>query len=260
MIQEYKELFSLKGKHAVVTGGAQGMGRCIAEGFLCAGAVVTLVDINPETVAATAAELKAEGGEVYSLVCDVTDEAQVAKMVTDAAELMGGLEIMMAVAGITHRAPAEEMSYAEWQDVINVNLNGVFLCDREAGKYMLAHKGGSIINMSSIIGKIANTTGNASYAASKAGVDAMTRIMAIEWAKRGVRVNCIAPAQVSTKFIEKLMADDPSKRTYFETHIPMGRLAKPQEMVSTAVYLASDSTSFLTGQTIYVDGGVTVAY
>ncbi len=260
MIQDYKNLFSLEGKHALVTGGAQGLGLAIAEAFCAAGAVVTVADINAESVKAAAEELCAQGGTAYALTCDVSSEEQVAAAIQDAARQMGGLDIMVANAGVSVRAPAEEMTLDQWNKVIDIDLKGVFLCDREAGRYMLANGGGSIINMSSIIGIVANTTGNSNYAAAKGGVTSLTKVMAVEWAKRGVRVNAIAPAQTATKLIEGLMEQDPSKRVYFEEHIPMGRLGRVPEIAAAAVFLAADAASFVTGQTIAVDGGVTVAF
>ena len=256
MIQDYRNLFSLEGKHALVTGGAQGLGLSIAEAFCAAGAVVTIADINEESVNAAAKELCDQGGTVYAVTCDVSNEEQVAAMVRTAAEKMGGL----ANAGVSTRAPAEEMTLEQWNRVIDIDLKGVFLCDREAGRYMLANGGGSIINMSSIIGIVGNTTGNSNYAAAKGGVSSLTKVMAVEWAQRGIRVNAIAPAQTATKLIEGLMRDNPATRKYFEEHIPMGRLGKPCEIASAAVFLAADATSFVTGQTIAVDGGVTCAF
>ncbi|MDD3346189.1 SDR family NAD(P)-dependent oxidoreductase [Oscillibacter sp.] len=260
MIQDYNNLFSLEGKHALVTGGAQGLGLSIAEAFCAAGAVVTVADINAEAVEKTAEELRAQGGKAFSVVCDVSKEEQVAKAINDCAEKMGGLEIVVANAGVSVRAPAEEMTLEQWSRVIDIDLKGVFLCDREAGRYMLAHKGGSIINMSSIIGIVGNTTGNSNYAAAKGGVSSMTKVMAVEWAQRGIRVNAIAPGQTATKLIEGLMEASPDTRKYFEAHIPMGRLGKPCEIASAALFLASDATSFVTGQTIAVDGGITIAF
>lgn len=260
MIQDYKNLFSLEGKHALVTGGAQGLGLAIAEAFCAAGAAVTVADINAESVKAAAEELCAQGGTAYALTCDVSSEEQVAAAIQDAARQMGGLDIMVANAGVSVRAPAEEMTLDQWNKVIDIDLKGVFLCDREAGRYMLENGGGSIINMSSIIGIVANTTGNSNYAAAKGGVTSLTKVMAVEWAKRGVRVNAIAPAQTATKLIEGLMEKDPSKRVYFEEHIPMGRLGQVPEIAAAAVFLAADAASFVTGQTIAVDGGVTVAF
>lgn len=260
MIQDYKDLFSLKGKRALVTGGAQGLGLSIAEAFCAAGASVALADVNAGAVETAAAELREQGANAVGLVCDVSKEEQVIQLIQDAAANMGGLDVVVANAGVSVRAPAEEMTLEQWNRVIDIDLKGVFLCDREAGRYMLANGGGSIINMSSIIGIIANTTGNSNYAAAKGGVSSLTKVLAVEWAQRGVRVNAIAPAQTATKLIEGLMRDNPDTRKYFEAHIPMGRLGKPSEIASAAVFLASDATSFITGQTIAVDGGVTVAF
>ena len=260
MIQDYKNLFSLEGKHALVTGGAQGLGLTIAEAYCAAGAIVTVADINEEAVKAAAADLCAQGAKAYSVVCDVSKEDQVTKAIQDAAELMGGLDIVVANAGVSSRAPAEDMTLDQWNKVIDIDLKGVFLCDREAGRYMLAHNGGSIINMSSIIGIVGNTTGNSNYAAAKGGVSSLTKVMAVEWAQRGIRVNALAPAQTATKLIEGLMQQNPDTRKYFEAHIPMGRLGKPSEIAAAALFLASEGASFVTGQTIAVDGGVTIAF
>ena len=143
MIRDYEDLFSLKGKRALVTGGAQGLGLSIAEAFCAAGAVVTLADINADSVEAAVAELRQEGAQAYAVVCDVSSEEQVAAAVASAAEQMGGLDIMVANAGVSTRAPAEEMTLDQWNRVIDIDLKGVFLCDREAGRYMLTHGGGS---------------------------------------------------------------------------------------------------------------------
>lgn len=260
MISDFKNLMDLTGKRALVTGGAQGFGRIIAETYLAHGAVVTLLDINGEHARETAEELRAQGGTVYSVQADTSVEAEVEAAFAEAIALMGGLDICVAVAGISGRAPTEEMSLELWQKVIDVDLTGVFLCDRAAGRHMLEHGGGSIINMASIIGLVGNKTGNSNYAAAKGGVVAMTRVMAVEWAQRGVRVNAIAPAQTDGPFIKQLMEDNPDVRDYFLNHIPMGRLEQPKEVAGLALYLASDSASFMTGQTIAVDGGVTCAF
>ena len=260
MVQDYKDLFSLAGKRALVTGGAQGLGLAIAEAFCAAGAVVTVADINAEAASEAAKALRAEGAVAYAWACDVSHEKQVARMVQEAAKTMGGLDIVVANAGVSERAPAEEMTLEQWNKVIDIDLKGVFLCDREAGRYMLANGGGAIINMSSIIGMVGNTTGNANDAAAKGGVSSMTKVMAVEWAQKGVRVNAIAPGQTATKLIEGLMRENPETRKYFEAHIPMGRLGKPRETAAAAVFLASDAASFITGQTIPVDGGITVAF
>ena len=196
---------------------------------------------------------------MYAVTCDVSNEEQVAAMVRTAAEKMGGLDVMVANAGVSTRAPAEEMTLDQWNRVIDIDLKGVFLCDREAG--VICWPTAAVHHQHvSIIGIVGNTTGNSNYAAAKGGVSSLTKVMAVEWAQRGIRVNAIAPAQTATKLIEGLMRDNPATRKYFEEHIPMGRLGKPCEIASAAVFLAADATSFVTGQTIAVDGGVTCAF
>ena len=258
MIQDYRNLFSLEGKHALVTGGAQGLGLSIAEAFCAAGAVVTIADINEESVNAAAKELCEQGGTVYAVTCDVSNEEQVAAMVRTAAEKMGGLDVMVANAGVSTRAPAEEMTLDQWNRVIDIDLKGVFLCDREAGRYMLANGGGSIINMSSIIGIVGNTTGNSNYAAAKGGVSSLTKVMAVEWAQRGIRVNAIAPGYMDTDM--NVALTDVSNPRYREItdRIPAHRWGTPDDMKGICVFLASPASDYITGAVIPVDGGYLV--
>ena len=250
MIQDYRNLFSLEGKHALVTGGAQGLGLSIAEAFCAAGAVVTIADINEESVNAAAKELCEQGGTVYAVTCDVSNEEQVAAMVRTAAEKMGGLDVMVANAGVSTRAPAEEMTLDQWNRVIDIDLKGVFLCDREAGRYMLANGGGSIINMSSIIGIVGNTTGNSNYAAAKGGVIAATKALAQEVAKKGVTVNAIAPGFVRTDMTADIDEAELRKQ------IPAGRFCEPAEVADLAMFLISEQASYITGEVISINGGL----
>ena len=243
------ERMRLDGKKVFVTGGARGIGKCTATGFAEAGADVAIVDLDYETAVKTAAEIaEATGRKVIAIKCDVTDEAD---------EKLGGLDFCHANAGICINAPADEMTYQQWLKNMDVNINSVFLTDTIAGKYMLAHGGGSIINTASMSGHIVNVPQpQCAYNASKAAVIQLTKSLAVEWAKRGVRVNCISPGYIGTE----LVLAAPHLRALIDQWnaiAPMGRLGKPEELESICVYLAGDTSTFTTGSDFIVDGAFT---
>ena len=252
------ESMRLDGKKGFVTGAARGIGKCTAFGFAEAGADIAIVDLDIETAEATAKEIaEATGRKVIALKCDVTDEAQVQAMVDAVVEQLGGLDFCHANAGICINVGADEMTYAQWLKVINVNLNSVFLTDTIAGKYMLEHGGGSIINTASMSGHIVNVPQpQCAYNASKAGVIQLTKSLAVEWAKRGVRVNSISPGYIGTdltlssEFLQPLIAK-------WNELSPVGRLGKPEELESICVYLAGDTSTFTTGSDFIIDGAFT---
>lgn len=252
------ENMRLDGRKGFVTGGARGIGRCTAFAFAEAGADVALVDMDYDKAVETAKEIgDATGRKIIALKCDVTDEAQVTAMVDEVVKQLGGLDFCHANAGICINAPADEMTYAQWLKVINVNLNSVFLTDTIAGKYMLAHGGGSIINTASMSGHIVNVPQpQCAYNASKAGVMQLTKSLAVEWAKKGVRVNSISPGYIGTELVLaaphlKALIDQ------WNAMAPMGRLGKPEELMGIVVYLASDAASFTTGSDFVIDGAFT---
>jgi len=206
----------------------------------------------------TAEEIaKATGRKVIALKCDCTDEKQVNDMVAQVVSELGGLDFCHNNAGICINAPAEEMSYEQWSKVININLTGIFLTDIAAGKYMLEHGGGSIINTASMSGHIVNVPQpQCAYNASKAGVIQLTKSLAIEWAKRGVRVNSISPGYIGTELVNSSDFLVPLIEKW-NAMAPMGRLGRPEELQSICVYLAGDTSSFTTGSDFIIDGAFT---
>ncbi len=252
------EKMRLDGKRGFVTGGARGIGKCTATAFAEAGADVAIVDMDLETAKATAEELaKATGRKVIAIRCDVTDEAQVQAMVDQVVNEFGGLEFCHANAGICINAAAEEMTYAQWKKNIDVNLNSVFLTDTIAGRYMLSHGGGSIINTASMSAHIVNVPQpQCAYNASKAGVIQLTKSLAVEWAKKNVRVNSISPGYIGTDLTLSSPALQPLI-VQWNAMAPMGRLGKPEELEAACVYLAGDASSFTTGSDFIMDGAFT---
>ena len=242
------EQMRLDGKKGFVTGGARGIGKCTATGFAQAGADVAIVDLDFEEAQKTAAELAEATGRSKEDV-----DAMVAKVVAE----LGGLDFCHNNAGICINAPAEEMTYEQWLKVININLNGIFLTDIAAGKYMLENGGGSIINTASMSAHIVNVPQpQCAYNASKAAVIQLTKSLAIEWAKRGVRVNSISPGYIGTDLVLQSKTLIPLIEKW-NAMAPMGRLGKPEELESICVYLAGDTSSFTTGSDFIIDGAFT---
>lgn len=259
ILKDVSNLFNLAGKTALVTGGGQGLGRVIAEGFAQFGAAVSIVDLNPETAQEAASGIRAAGCRAAAFQCDVTQPDEVKAAVEFTVRELGKIDILAAVAGIGDRNPAEEMTLEQWDRVISVNLKGVWLFDQEVGKHMIQRsQGGCIINMGSIAGQIGLTTGNANYSASKGGVFALTRALAVEWARFNIRVNAISPVQFKTALLLNLIEKKPETLDYFLQNIPLNRIGELPEIVGPAVFLASEAASMVTGTILNVDGGRTV--
>ena len=250
-----EKMFGLNGLVAVVTGGGQGIGQVIACALAKAGAEVVI--LNRSGADDTVRMIESDGGKAYFIATDVTREEDVEAAFSKILTQSGSLDIVFNNAGICINAPAEEMTYEQWLKVININLNGIFLTDIAAGKYMLENGGGSIINTASMSAHIVNVPQpQCAYNASKVGVIQLTKSLAIEWAKRGVRVNCISPGYIGTELTLNSPTLIPLIEKWNEM-APMGRMGKPEELEAICVYLAGDTSSFTTGSDIVVDGAFT---
>ena len=252
------EKMRLDGKKGFVTGGARGIGKSTATAFAEAGADVAIIDVDFAEAEKTAADIARETGrKVIAIKTDCTDPKQVDDMVLQVTKELGGLDFCHNNAGICINVPAEEMTFEQWNKVINVNLNGIFLTDIAAGKYMLAHGGGSIINTASMSAHIVNVPQpQCAYNASKAAVIQLTKSLAIEWARRGVRVNSLSPGYIGTE----LPLNSPTLIPLIEKWnemAPLGRMGKPEELAAICVYLAGDASSFTTGADFVIDGAFT---
>ncbi|UCF09160.1 MAG: 3-oxoacyl-ACP reductase FabG [Thermoplasmata archaeon] len=242
----------LKEKVALITGGGSGIGEATALRFAEEGAKVVICDVDVENANRVAGDIKSRGGEALVLKADVSNKGEVDGMMTLIVEHFGKLDILVNNAGINRDAFVKKMTEEQWDDVIRINLRGTFICCQAAFAQMSGQKSGKIINTSSI-GAVGNI-GQANYAASKCGVIGLTKTLALEGARYNINVNCVAPGATKTPMTSKL----PEKMTEMITQkIPLGRWAEPKEIAAAHVFLASDEASYITGQVLFVDGGIT---
>ncbi|KKI89274.1 short-chain dehydrogenase [Bacillus sp. SA1-12] len=251
--------FSLKNNVSIVTGGAMGLGKAMAEALAQAGSNIVIADLNLEEAQKTADEIKRkEGIEAITIGVDVTNETQVNTMVSEVMNHFGKIDAVINNAGITCLEKAEDMAFEDWKRVMNVNVNGVFLVSKAVGNIMIKQQKGSIINISSMSGIIANTPqGQSSYNTSKAGVIMLTKSLAMEWAKYHIRVNTIAPGYMKTELTKPFFEENGDMVKTWMSLTPMGRPGTPDELGGIALYLASEASSFVTGSVFSVDGGYT---
>ncbi len=247
----------LKGKVAVITGGASGIGLATARRFAAEGATVVIGDMNPESGEAAAAEV----GGLFVKV-NVTDEAEVNNLFDTAQATYGSLDIAFNNAGISppDDDSIETTELPAWDKVQEVNLKSVYLCSRAALRHMVAQQSGSIINTASFVAVMGSATSQISYTASKGGVLAMTRELGVQFARQGIRVNALCPGPVNTPLLQELFAKDPERAQRRLVHIPKGRFAEAEELAAAVAFLASDDASFITASTFLVDGGISGAY
>lgn len=249
----------LAGKVALITGAANGLGRVAAELFAAEGAQVVIGDVIDASAAVDA--IRAAGGTAMSVPLDVSDDASVAAAVAHTVDTFGGLHVLYNNAGIS---PADDdgpvnTSDATWDAVLDINVTGVARCCRHGIPAMLDSGGGSIINVASFVAHVGAATPQIAYTSSKGAVLAMTREIATIYARQGIRVNALCPGPVLTPLLAKFLSDD-AKRQRRLVHIPMGRFGEPIEIAKAALFLASDDSSFMTGQSLLIDGGITAAY
>lgn len=240
-------------KTAIVTGGSRGIGRAIAVELAKAGVQVAIIYAgNTAAAEETLALVKAQGVQGMMIQCDVADGAAVEAMVKEVKDTFGSIDILVNNAGITRDTLLMRMKETEWQEVLDTNLTGVFHCTRQVSKLMIKQRHGIIINLTSIVGLVGNA-GQANYSAAKAGVIGFTKAVAKELASRNIRVNAIAPGFIETDMTAVL--SDTAKEDILKT-IPMGRMAKTEEVATVAAFLASEEAKYMTGQVLHVDGGM----
>ncbi|NPC56451.1 SDR family NAD(P)-dependent oxidoreductase [Caenimonas soli] len=245
-------MFSLSNRNALITGAARGLGLAIARGLAQGGARVALTDIDADGAEAAARTLRAEGCETTALKLDVRDEADFQRGFDAVAASFGGVDILVNNAAVTPHRSLWDITTAEWDEVMAVNLRGCFFGCRIAATHMRERGWGRILNLSSLAGQQASSVTGAHYAASKAGLFALTRCFAQELAPHGVTVNAISPAAIRGPSLDEL--DEPSQRRFLAT-LPVGRFGDETEVAAAAVYLASDAAGFVTGTTLDLNGG-----
>ena len=243
-----------------VTGGAGGIGRATCEAFFGAGYRVALTDLDADVSIAAAREMDPSTEVVVGLECDVTSTESVDRAVAAAVERFGRLDALVNVAGVVGPGASEELDDAEWDRVVSIHLGGTFRCSRAAFPALSATGAGSIVSISSIAGRTGFSI-RASYCAAKAGIEGLTRALAVEWAKRGVRVNAVAPGHVRTPMLDHSIAIGSVTQEIVDARtnrIPLGRYAQPEEIAAAVLFLSSPAASYVTGEVLCVDGAITV--
>jgi len=250
-----RDMFELRGRVALVTGGARGIGKACADALVEMGADLALIDIHEENLAKASEDIRSRFGVgVLISLCDVTKTDQVARAFGEAIGELGRLDVLVNSAGLTIWAKAEEMTEEQWDTVIDLDLKGTFFCCQAAGRVMVPQRSGSIINIASMSGSIVNLPQcQASYNAAKAGVMHLTKSLAAEWAQHNIRVNSISPGYTATEMTKTV----PEYHEGWCKLIPMGRMAEPSEIVGAVIYLASDASTYTTGHDLVIDGGYT---
>ena len=260
-IADYKTIFNLKGKKAIVTGGSRGIGKALAEGLAAHGAdVAIVVRSTVDRAEAVAKDIRAAGCDSFVIKADVSDEADVKRMTDEVVKRWGAIDILVNNAGIIYPGNSESYSLDDFRKTMATNLDGVFLVSREVGKQMIKQKSGSIITIGSMSGYIVNWPfRHTAYNVSKAGVHMLTKGLATEWAEHGIRVNAIAPGYIRTELTEEVMREHPDVvNNEWARAAVQNRIGSVDELVGATVYLASGASSFTTGEVIVIDGGLTL--
>jgi len=252
-------MFSLAGKTAIVTGAGRGIGKAVAIGLAKHQASVVLSSRSVQQLQSVSSEINRLGGVSFYSRTDVTCESDVKKLIDITLERYGSLDILVNNAGVSPLVSRpHEISRTDWDNILAINLTGSFLCAKEAAKVMISNGGGSIVNISSVSSSIA-LPGLAAYSASKGGLLMLTKALAFDWAKHNIRVNTVAPGIIETDLNKQLRASKGKIYQYFISRTPMKRLGKPEEIVGAVLFLCSDEASYITGQVLFVDGGMLAA-
>ncbi len=254
-----KDMFKLDGKIAIVTGGAGGIGEALALGLGIHGATVVVSSRNQEAIDKVAAKITAESGnQALAVASDVTDEASVQNLVDTVVQKFGRVDILVNAMGINIKRDAFEYPMEDWDKLFEVNVKGTMIACKIAANVMREQKSGAIVNLSSVRGIRGYTGGNTGYCATKGAVELITKALALEWAPHNIRVNALGPALVITPGTQHI-ADNPELAKKYASAVPLGRIGMPEDMVGAVNFLVSDAAQFVTGQTIYVDGGLTAS-
>jgi NAD(P)-dependent dehydrogenase (short-subunit alcohol dehydrogenase family) len=252
---QIKNLFDLSGKVAVVTGGAGALGHAVAKGLALYGADIVVTSRSIASLEKVAEEIRGYGRKALPISCDVSEEASVDAMMAKTIEEFGHVDIMVTSAGIAQRYPAEDFPIDAWQQVMDCNVRGTWLCVQKAGKWMISNsRPGKIITVGSVRGYLGHPGGYGAYGTAKGAVHLMTKQFATEWAKHEINVNCIAPCIFWTPLTKQVLEDEKLK-AIFMSRIPWGRAAHPDDMIGAVVYYASAASDFVTGTVLPVDGG-----
>ena len=246
----------LSGKHALITGAGRGIGRAIARVFVREGAAVAVADIDANLARDAANELERQGGRAVAIEADVANPASIRAMVETVTSAFGRIDALVNNAGIGGNTPFLDTSLEEWERILRVNLTGAFLVAQAAAREMVKAGGGRVINIASLSGQRGGT-GRAAYGAAKAGLDLLTRVMAVELAEHGINVNSIAPGPIETEMAK--FAHDAATRAAYERLVPMRRYGTPEEIADAALFLAGDESRYVHGHTLNVDGGFRAA-
>lgn len=251
-----QDLFKLQGQVALVTGASKGLGKALAVGLAKAGADLALCARNPDDLQQARGDIEALGGRVEIFSADVLSRASIQDAVAAVLKAFGKIDILVNNAGINIRKPVLDLQEEEWDQVLNTNLKGYFLVAQAVVPDMIKRQKGKVINMASILGSV-GLENQAPYASSKGGVIQLTKVMALEWARHHINVNAIGPTYFETPLVAALR-NDPERFRFINERTPMGRWGQPEELEGTIIFLASKASDFITGQTIFVDGGWTI--